>query len=181
MSPRKDSPFASFGGFRRRFVAEGRTNMGDSRPHVKSTPQLFHKKASGTPQALGISHICEMSNSDLVWSSDPELRKQLPSGAMAGSRARGGKPSAPATPERKHLPKGPCVSLETAGRKGKGVSLVTGLQLGEAALEELGKKLKALCGTGGTVKDGIIEIQGDHRTKIQDALAKQGISVRKIG
>lgn len=122
-----------------------------------------------------------MSNSDLVWSSDPELRKTLASGSMSGSRARSGKPTPAPTTERKHLPKGPCVSLETAGRKGKGVTLVTGLQLGEAALEELGKKLKATCGTGGTVKDGVIEIQGDHRTKIQDALSKQGITVRKIG
>lgn len=122
-----------------------------------------------------------MSNSDLVWSSDPELRKTLASGSMAGSRARSGKPTTPQPAERKHLPKGPCVSLETAGRKGKGVTLVTGLGLGEAALEELGKKLKASCGTGGTVKDGVIEIQGDHRSKIQDALAKQGITVRKIG
>jgi len=130
---------------------------------------------------MGFSIFAAMSNSDLVWSSDPELRKNLASGSMAGSRSRSGKPSAAATPERKHLPKGPCVSLETAGRKGKGVTLVTGLQLGEAVLEDLGKKLKALCGTGGTVKDGIIEIQGDHRAKIQDALAKQGIAVRKIG
>lgn len=141
----------------------------------------FFKKAYEHPNAVGFSIFAAMSNSDLVWSSDPELRKNLASGSMAGSRARSGKPSAAATPERKHLPKGPCVSLETAGRKGKGVTLVTGLQLGEAVLEDLGKKLKALCGTGGTVKDGIIEIQGDHRAKIQDALAKQGIAVRKIG
>ena len=122
-----------------------------------------------------------MSDSDLVWSTDPALRKNLPAGAMASGRSRSGKPAPGGPPERKHLPKGPCVSLETAGRKGKGVTLVTGLALPESELENLAKKLKALCGTGGTVKEGIVEIQGDHRAKIQDALAKQGIPVRKIG
>lgn len=85
-----------------------------------------------------------------------------------------------AGPVRKHLPKGPCVSLETSGRNGKGVTLVTGIVLAGAALEDLGKSLRQACGTGGTVKDGVIEIQGDHRDKVQQALAKKGIQARKI-
>lgn len=118
---------------------------------------------------------------DLVWSDDPALRGQVSTkGSMGGARERSGKPQAPAGPVRKHLPKGPCVSLETSGRNGKGVTLVTGLTLGEAALEELGKKLRQACGTGGTVKDGVVEVQGDHREKIQAALAKAGITARKI-
>ncbi|MFO5095415.1 stress response translation initiation inhibitor YciH, partial [Salmonella enterica subsp. enterica serovar 1,4,[5],12:i:-] len=52
------------------------------------------------------------------------------------------------------------VSRETAGRKGKGVTVVRGLPLDDAALTALGKQLKASCGSGGTVKDGVIEIQG---------------------
>lgn len=118
---------------------------------------------------------------DLVWSDDPALRSQVSSkGAMGGARERGSKPSSNAGPVRKHLPKGPCVSLETSHRAGKGVTLVTGLSLVGDALEALGKSLRQACGTGGTVKDGVIEVQGDHREKIVAALAKAGISARKI-
>ena len=55
------------------------------------------------------------------------------------------------------------VSRETKGRAGKGVTVIRGLALEPAALADLGKRLKAACGTGGTVKDGTIELQGDHR------------------
>jgi len=48
------------------------------------------------------------------------------------------------------------------------------------ALEELGKALRQACGSGGTVKDGAVEIQGDHREKVQAALAKKGIQARRI-
>ena len=58
------------------------------------------------------------------------------------------------------------VRRETAGRKGKGVTAVLGLPLDEAALTALAKQLKAACGSGGTAKDGVIEIQGDHIEKI---------------
>lgn len=118
---------------------------------------------------------------DLVWSDDPALRSQISSkGAMGGSRERNAKPSSGSGPVRKHLPKGPCVSLETSHRAGKGVTLVTGLTLASGALEDLGKSLRQACGTGGTVKDGVIEVQGDHRDKIVAALAKTGIAARKI-
>jgi predicted translation initiation factor SUI1 len=117
---------------------------------------------------------------DLVWSTDPAFQGKLPQkGAMGSSRSRSGRPE-PSTPVRKHLPKGPCVSLETSGRNGKGVTLVTGLALSGAALEDLGKALRQACGTGGTVKDGVVEIQGDHREKVQTALSKKGIPARRI-
>ena len=58
------------------------------------------------------------------------------------------------------------VSRETAGRKGKGVTVIKGLPLDDAALTALGKQLKATCGSGGTVKDGVVEIQGDHLDKV---------------
>jgi len=117
---------------------------------------------------------------DLVWSTDPSFRGKLPQkGAMGSSRSRtpGQSPSAPV---RKHLPKGPCVSLETSGRNGKGVTLVTGLPLSGKDLEDLGKVLRQACGSGGTVKDGSVEIQGDHRDKVQAALFRQGIQARRI-
>ena len=54
------------------------------------------------------------------------------------------------------------VSRQTKGRKGSGVCLITGVPLGDDELKKLAKELKKRCGSGGTVKDGVIEIQGDH-------------------
>lgn len=73
------------------------------------------------------------------------------------------------------------VSHETKGRKGKGVTVVKGLALDAAALAALGKQLKTACGSGGTVKDGLIEIQGDHRELVIAALSKQGHTVKRAG
>jgi len=73
------------------------------------------------------------------------------------------------------------VSHETKGRKGKGVTVVKGLALDAAALAALGKQLKTACGSGGTVKDGTIEIQGDHREPVIAVLAKQGHVVKRAG
>jgi translation initiation factor 1 len=73
------------------------------------------------------------------------------------------------------------VSLDTKGRKGKGVTLVTGVPLDAIALARLGKELKAACGSGGTVKDGVIEIQGDHRDLVLGRLQAQGFTVKRAG
>ncbi|MFN7950794.1 MAG: translation initiation factor Sui1 [bacterium] len=73
------------------------------------------------------------------------------------------------------------VGSETKGRKGKGVTLVTGVRLDAAGLADLAKELKVLCGSGGTVKDGVIEIQGDHRDKILAALAARGWKAKRAG
>ncbi len=73
------------------------------------------------------------------------------------------------------------VSRETKGRAGKGVTLVRGLPLDDAALAALGKQLKALCGSGGTVKDGTVEVQGDHCARIIEALQGQGFTVKRAG
>ena len=70
------------------------------------------------------------------------------------------------------------VRLETKGRKGKAVTVVTGVPLGETELADLGKKLKQKCGAGGTVKDGAIEIQGDHRAAVTAALQALGYKPR---
>jgi translation initiation factor 1 len=73
------------------------------------------------------------------------------------------------------------VSREVAGRGGKAVTVVRGLALDEAALTQLAKQLKALCGAGGTVKDGVVEVQGDHCERVIEALKKQGRSVKRAG
>jgi len=73
------------------------------------------------------------------------------------------------------------VSRETHGRKGKGVSLVTGLRMAPAQLEALCKELKQRCGAGGTVKAGTIEIQGDHRDALVAELTARGFTVKRAG
>jgi len=70
---------------------------------------------------------------------------------------------------------------ETKGRKGKGVTLVDGLPLSADELAKLAKVLKNRCGSGGTVKDGIIEIQGDHRATLQSFLQEAGYQVKLAG
>lgn len=73
------------------------------------------------------------------------------------------------------------ISLETKGRKGKGVTVVKGLPITQDELKKLGKKLKTQCGTGGAVKDGQIEIQGDQRQQIKVMLEKEGYSSKFNG
>ena len=73
------------------------------------------------------------------------------------------------------------VSRSTKGRGGKTVTLVTGLALDEPALAQLGKQLKAACGSGGTVKDGVIEVQGDHCEQVMQALGKHGFTAKRAG
>ena len=73
------------------------------------------------------------------------------------------------------------VSRETKGRKGKSVSLIKGLSLNEIELKFLAKELKVKCGSGGTVKDGIIEIQGDHRDKLVEELTSRGYTAKLVG
>jgi len=73
------------------------------------------------------------------------------------------------------------VGREVAGRGGKGVSVITGLPLAPEALEELATRLKKLCGAGGAVKAGVIEIQGDHRTRLVCELLKLGYAAKQSG
>ena len=73
------------------------------------------------------------------------------------------------------------VSREVAGRGGKGVSVIRGLTLGQAALEELAARLKRLCGAGGAVKDGAIEIQGEHRDRLVAELTRLGYQAKRAG
>jgi translation initiation factor 1 len=73
------------------------------------------------------------------------------------------------------------VGREVSGRGGKGVSIVTGLPLTGTALEELATRLKKTCGAGGAVKDGNIEIQGDHRDRLVAELTKLGYDAKRSG
>jgi translation initiation factor 1 len=73
------------------------------------------------------------------------------------------------------------VSRETKGRGGKAVTLVRGAPGDAAALAELGKRLRSACGAGGTLKDGVIEVQGDHVERVLEWLAQQGMKVRRAG
>lgn len=73
------------------------------------------------------------------------------------------------------------VSRETKGRGGKAVTVVRGVAVDAASLQQLAQKLKAACGSGGTVKEGVIEVQGDHCAKVILLLQAQGHTVKRAG
>lgn len=73
------------------------------------------------------------------------------------------------------------IRRETSGRKGKGVTTISGIEMDEKSLTILAKELKQHCGTGGSVKNFVIEIQGDHRDKIKMALENKGYTVKLAG
>jgi translation initiation factor 1 len=73
------------------------------------------------------------------------------------------------------------VGRETKGRKGKGVTVISGIPLPPDDLKVLARELKQKCGTGGTVKDGIIEIQGDQRDLLVELLQARGWTVKRSG
>jgi translation initiation factor 1 len=73
------------------------------------------------------------------------------------------------------------VGRETKGRGGKGVTVIAGVPLAGAELEKLASELKRRCGSGGTVKEGTIEIQGDHRDAIIELLTARGFPVKRAG
>ena len=101
----------------------------------------------------------------IVYSTNPEY----------DLRTETGEPLATLAPAEQRL----TVRLETKHRAGKAVSLVKGFVGADADLEELGKKLKNFCGTGGSVKDGEVIIQGDQREKIFQWLIKNQYSRTK--
>lgn len=101
-------------------------------------------------------------------------RPQAPAAAAAAT-------SFPPAVDKLAKPKTLKVGRETAGRRGKGVTTVFDLPLDEAGVRELAALLKQRCGTGGTVKDGRIEIQGDQRERIVAELEKLGYMVKRVG
>ena len=104
-----------------------------------------------------------------VWSSDQgDIRKQETSGGAAVI-------SLPSNQQTVYLHR------DSKGRGGKAVTLIKKLVLSDEDMKELAKKLKQLCGSGGTVKDDVIEIQGEHREKIAEELKKMGYKVKIAG
>jgi translation initiation factor 1 len=73
------------------------------------------------------------------------------------------------------------VSRESKGRGGKLVTIVRGVALAPNDLDALGKQLKAACGSGGTVKEGVVEVQGDHCDKVIALLTARGYKVKRAG
>jgi translation initiation factor 1 len=73
------------------------------------------------------------------------------------------------------------VGRSTKGRKGKGVTVITGIPADEGGLKKVAKTLKQKCGSGGTIKAGTIEIQGDHRDLLMAELKGMGYTVRRSG
>jgi len=118
-----------------------------------------------------------------------------PEGRAVGSANLGSDPKNPAVgsanlgsdpnnSRQSVTPKGDAVvrvSHETKGRGGKSVTLVKGLALDALSLATIGKQLRVACGSGGTVKGGVIEIQGDHRKGVIAALTKLGHKVKSAG
>ena len=113
------------------------------------------------------------SNSGLVYSTD--------SGRMCPDCRQ---PAAQCVCKARAVPAGDGVvrvSRQTKGRGGKSVTLVKGLALDAAALAVLGKQLRTACGSGGTVKDGVIEVQGDHCDLVMAMLRKHGHDPKRSG
>jgi translation initiation factor 1 len=73
------------------------------------------------------------------------------------------------------------VSRQTQGRAGKGVTVISGLPLKDAELEQLATELKRRCGSGGTVREGSIEIQGEHRDVLVAELTRRGFAAKRSG
>ncbi|TDI47059.1 MAG: hypothetical protein E2P00_01740 [Acidobacteria bacterium] len=73
------------------------------------------------------------------------------------------------------------VGRETRGRRGKGVTVITGLPLSAVEIKNLARQFKQKCGSGGTVRDGVIEIQGDHRDMLVELLTAMGWSAKRSG
>lgn len=112
----------------------------------------------------------------LVYSTEggrmcPVCRRPLASCACAAQRANAG-------PGGDGIVR---VSRETKGRGGKTVTLVRGVALDGDALAALGKRLRAACGAGGTLRDAVLEIQGDHCERVVALLAADGFSAKRAG
>ncbi|MEE3663559.1 stress response translation initiation inhibitor YciH [Brenneria sp. g21c3] len=73
------------------------------------------------------------------------------------------------------------IQRQTSGRKGKGVCVISGVELDDDALAKLAAELKKKCGCGGSVKEGVIEIQGDKRDLLKQLLEAKGMKVKLAG
>jgi len=113
------------------------------------------------------------NNARTVWSSDQGDQRKKKLTLNPSPKSRG--VSLPPQQQTAYLHR------ESGGRGGKVVSLVKNLVLSEDDMKSLAKKLKQECGTGGTVKDGVIEIQGEHRQRMAEVLQRLGYKVKIAG
>lgn len=120
----------------------------------------MRNKAMGIVYSTGIGAIC------------PGCRRPV---AQCACRDARGKPLRPADAGAVR------VSRQTQGRAGKAVTVITGLPLSAADLQSLATELKRRCGSGGTVREGRIEIQGEHRDKLVEELGKRGYPAKRTG
>jgi translation initiation factor 1 len=106
-------------------------------------------------------------DANLVWSSDSgDRRKERGRPQRSGAVGGGGRVK---------------VRREVAGRRGKAVTTVSNVPVDDAALKELAGRLKKRCGVGGSAKDGVIELQGDHRDVVVEVLKAEGFDVVLAG
>lgn len=124
------------------------------------------------PEVLGLieKEVMSLVASILGGSERPDSR---PPAALAAAHT--------AVKEKAKKPPTVKVGRETAGRRGRGVTTIFDVPLDENGVKELAALLKRRCGTGGTVKDGRIEIQGDQRERIAVELEKLGYTVKHVG
>ena len=113
---------------------------------------------------MGMKTLSNLST--LVYSTDPSVRTQRDA------------PS-PAPVDYSRLV--PRLSYETKGRKGKGVTVLRDVPLPAVEVDALGKLLRTRCGSGGTTKDGVIEIQGDHRERVAQIVTERGWPLKRVG
>jgi translation initiation factor 1 len=114
----------------------------------------------------------DLSSFDLT----PEWNKTAPGFTLPPKKNK--PPQKPSAPQGDGIVR---VGRETKGRKGAGVTVITGIPSHPEGLEKLAKQFKQQCGTGGTVKNGVIEIQGDHRDLLVKELSALGYTVKRAG
>ena len=136
-----------------------------------------------TTSSVCIGYTTPMNNSRLVYTTDSRRREDL----------RDAPPAPPRSPQRPAAGRGPRATpsvpndgvvrifRERGGRGGKVVTVIRGLPERGAALEARAAELKRLCGAGGAVRGGAVEVQGDHRERIAERLRALGYSVKLAG
>lgn len=134
----------------------------------------------------------KLENLSILWAKNRDQARPLSKnlvystesvGTQAGNKTTS--PSKFTAPVTNDLPNSTSnavrVHRETKGRGGKAVTVITGVALADTQLIALGKDLKTQCGSGGTVKDGVIEIQGDHVDRIVLTLVAKGFKAKRAG
>ena len=116
--------------------------------------------------------MMEKKQSQLVYSTDPELQKRIQEEHSSDSKTD----AVNLPPEQQQIK----ISLQTKGLRGKQVTLIQGFQHDPGTLHELARKLKQFCGAGGTVKGQEIEIQGDKRKMVAEKLGQLGYQIKVI-